>query len=206
MEPESEQKMRLVLFGAVAFPLSRSHALRISGGASILRYDTPSELNVEDRDELLAIMSLTSYHTLGPHLDVSLTLEGNMSHVVYLLSENSANNNVNRVLRFTPRTTYRPVPALTTMNAFEVLANYTVYDFEERLSRIRSFAYRQFAWIDSTSVDITSRVGLDFFAYLKLYERGQLRWDEFTERTENSFVPFRRVQTEHHIILRSKKK
>ncbi len=179
---------RTSLFGTVAFPLSRSHTLRISGGASILRYDTPSELNVEDRDELLTIMSLTSYHALGPHLDVSLTLEGNMSHVVYLLSENSANNNINRVLRFVPRTTYRPVPALTTMNAFEVLANYTVYDFEERLSRIRSFAYRQFAWIDSTSVDVTSRVGLDFFAYLKLYERGQLRWDEFTERTENSFV------------------
>ncbi|MDH3252036.1 MAG: hypothetical protein OEM41_04540 [Ignavibacteria bacterium] len=179
---------RTSLFGSVAFPLSLSHALRVSGGASILRYDTPSEFNVEDRDELLAIMSLTSYHRLGPHLDVSLTLEGNISHVVYLLSENSANNNINRVLRFLPRTLYRPSSGIITMNAFEVLANYTVYDFEERLSRIRSFAYRQFAWIDSTSVDITSRVGLDFFAYLKLYERGQLRWDEFTERTENSFV------------------
>ena len=31
-------------------------------------------------------------------------------------------------------------------------------------------------------------MGLDFFAYLKLYERGQLRWSEFTERTENSYV------------------
>lgn len=179
---------RTSLFGSVAFPLALSHTLKISGGASILRYDTPSALNVEDRDELLAILSLTSYHRLGPQLDVSLTLEGNMSHVVYLLSESSANNNINRVLRFLPRTLYRPAPALVTMNAFEVLANYTVYDFEERLSRVRSFAYRQFAWIDSTSVNITSRVGLDFFAYLKLYERGQLRWDEFTERRENSFV------------------
>jgi hypothetical protein len=31
-------------------------------------------------------------------------------------------------------------------------------------------------------------VGLDFFTYLKLYERGLLKWDEFRERTENSFV------------------
>jgi len=53
---------------------------------------------------------------------------------------------------------------------------------------VRSFSYRQFGWIDSTSLEITRNIGLDFFVYLKLYDRGQLNWKEFTERRENSFV------------------
>jgi len=74
------------------------------------------------------------------------------------------------------------------MNTFEVLANYTVYDFEAQATQARSFSYRQFGWIDSTALEINNRVGLDFFVYLKLYERGQLNWSEFSERRENSFV------------------
>ena len=78
--------------------------------------------------------------------------------------------------------------AFTSVNAFEVLANYTVYDYEKQVALARSFSYRQFSWMDSTAVELTRNVGLDFYAYLKLYERGMLRWDEFLERTENSTV------------------
>jgi hypothetical protein len=178
---------RTSLFGSLLFPIGDANTISISGGASILRYDTPSTSNDEDRDELLSVLSITSAHRIGPMLDCSLTLAGNLSHVVYLFAANSANNNYNRVLRFFPRTVFHPVDFLVTINGAEVLANYTVYDFEDQTTRIRSFAYRQFSWIDSTSVELSPRIGLDFVAYLKLYERGQLRWDEFKERTENSF-------------------
>jgi hypothetical protein len=83
---------------------------------------------------------------------------------------------------------YRPAGWLSSVNAFEVLANYTVYDYEKQVALARSFSYRQFSWMDSTAVELTRNVGLDFYAYLKLYERGMLRWDEFLERTENSTV------------------
>jgi len=87
----------------------------------------------------------------------------------------------------TPRVLCRPLSMITTSNTFEVLANYTVYDFENELARIRSYSYRQFGWLDSSTVAVTDRIALDFFVYLKLYERGQLNWNEFTERTESSF-------------------
>jgi hypothetical protein len=111
-----------------------------------------------------------------------------MSHTVYLLGERSANNNRNRVLRLSSRATFRPAAALLTANGFEVLANYTVYDFEEETALVKSFSYRQFAWHDSTAVELTDRIGLDFLGSLKFYERGQLNWGEFTERTENAFT------------------
>ncbi|MEW6511122.1 MAG: hypothetical protein AB1428_09215 [Bacteroidota bacterium] len=179
---------RTVLNGAVNVPLSLSDNLSLSGSAGILRYDTPSDLNVEDRDELLFAVTLATSHRLSPVLDLGIVLDGTLSHTVYLLKERSANNSINRVLRLSPRTIFRPVAWIASLNAFEVLANYTVYDFEQQLASVKSFSYRQFGWIDSTSVDLTHRLGVDFYAYWRVYERGQLKWSDFKELTENAAV------------------
>lgn len=179
---------RTSLAGMLTIPLSFSDRLSVSGGASILRYDTPSILNVEDRDELLVSASIGTAHHVSPFLEIGLSLDGMLSHVVYLLKERSANNNINRVLRFAPRALFRPVGFFASANALEVLANYTVYDFEQQIALVRSFSYRQFGWIDSTGIGLTDRVGLHFYSYIKLYQRGQLKWSEFTERIENSFA------------------
>jgi hypothetical protein len=177
---------RTALSGQIFFPLSPSDAISLSGAANILRYDTPSELNLEDRDELLVALTLATSHRLSRVLDVGFSLDGTLSHLVYLLGERSANNNINRVLHLSSRSFYHPSDDLFFINAFEVLANYTVYDFEQQGGLVRSFSYRQFGWLDSTSIELTHTIGLDFFAYFKLYERGQLAWSEFTERLENT--------------------
>jgi len=179
---------RVLLTGGLTHRLFNDTRIFLAGSAGILRYDTPSGLNYEERDELLVAVSLGLHHTFSRVLEGHVTLDGTLSHLVYLLKERSANNNHNRVLRLAPHTIWRPAPWLTTRNTFEVLANYTVYDFEKQLALVQSFAYRQFSWIDTTRVEFTPRVGLDFFTYLKLYERGSLKWEEFREKTENSYV------------------
>lgn len=179
---------RVTLSGGASMPLSTLHRVMFAGSATILRYDTPSELNLEDRDELLVALAFGTWHRISRHVDIGIALDGTYSHLVYLLKERSGNNSINRVLRLSPRAIYRPGAWLTSVNAFEVLANYTVYDYEKQVALARSFSYRQFSWMDSTAVELTPRIGLDFYAYLKLYERGILRWDEFLERTENSTV------------------
>jgi|WetSurMetagenome_2_1015567.scaffolds.fasta_scaffold11202_2 hypothetical protein len=187
-QTKNNSTRRTVASGMFDWPVGRSDTLHVAGSGSILRYDTPSRENTEDRDEQLFALTIASSHRLARSLLLTLALEGTMSHTVYLLGERSANNNRNRVLRFSPRTLYRPSPWLLSANGFEVLANYTVYDFEEQSALVKSFSYRQFSWHDSTAVEITDRVGLDFLGSLKFYERGQLNWGEFTERTENSFT------------------
>ncbi len=179
---------RVSLTGGLTLPFSPSTQLFLSGSSGILRYDTPSDLNLEDRDELLVVLTLGLRHRFTRTLEALVTLDGTLSHLVYLLAERSANNNINRVLRLAPRTIWQPASWLSTTNGFEVLANYTVYDFEAQTALVRSFSYRQFSWVDSTQVEFSPRVGLDFFTYLKLYERGLLKWDDFRERTENSYV------------------
>lgn len=178
---------RTALSGLIQHAPGGSDTLGLTGTVSILRYDTPSTLNNEDRDELLSTLSLFSFHRLTRTLHLGLTLDGSLTHVVYIHGERSANNNYNRTLRLSPRLTFRPFTTFSSVNTFEVLANYTVYDFEEQAVQIRSFSYRQFSWADSTTLDLNKRLSLDFLLYFKLYERGQLKWSDFRERTENSF-------------------
>ncbi len=179
---------RTSLSGLLSTSLSRSDRISVAGGAAILRYDTPSLSNTEDRDELLVNASVTTFHSINPHFQLGITLDGSISHLVYLFGDRSGSNNHNRVLRLSPTAIWKPTKNFRTTNTFEVLSNYTVYDFETQFSAVRSFAFRQFAWRDSTVFDISSRVGLDFLVHLRLYERGQLDWTEFTERLENSFA------------------
>jgi len=178
------------LTGMLSFPLSSSDTLSVSGAASIFRYDTPADLGEEarvDRDEQLFALSVSTRHHVSRSLDLGVTLDGNLNHIVYLFSYWSGNNNYNRVLRLSPSTTYRPTNAISSTNAFEVLANYTVYDYEAVADK-QSYSYREFGWVDSSSAELTRRVGLDLYCQVKLYETGQLRWSDFSESTENSFV------------------
>ena len=182
---------RTSLSGSLRLPLSSSDTLSVSGASSILRYDTPGDLIAEarvDRDELLIALSVSTVHRMSRYLDLGITLDGNLNHIVYLFSAWSGNNSYNRVLRLSPVTTFRPVRNIVSSNVFEVLANYTVYDYEQLVSDVHSYSYRQFGWMDSSSIEFSPRIGLDFFSQLKLYERGQLKWSDFSERTENSFV------------------
>jgi hypothetical protein len=164
-----------------------AHRFLYSGSASILRYDTPSTLNFDDRDELRIFSTLGTEHDIGRYVKLRLGIDLTYSHIVYLKAQRSANNNKNRVLRFIPSVTYSPFPWLTTTNGFEVLANYTVYDFEDVVSNLRSLSYRQVGWLDSTRVNLSKSTSLSVFSQYRRYERGELQWKGFSERPVTSF-------------------
>jgi len=178
---------RTAFTGNIQFAVTKRNLLSLSAFASLLRYDTPSAENTDDRDELLFLFSLSDQHSLGKNLSFSVSADVVLNHTVYLFASRSANNNWNRVFRLSPRIDTRLGARFKTANTFEVLANYTVYDFEEQVFSVRSFSFRQFSFIDSSTYQISRRVAFDFSTRLKLYERGQLRWREFKEHPENYF-------------------
>ncbi len=173
--------------GNLAWSVSRSDIVLLSGSTALLRYDTPSEINVDDRDELLFVFNATTLHTLSPYLKLRISGTVNLNHVVYVFAARSADNNWNRVWKLSPRIEYKPSDQFSSVNAFEVLANYTVYDFEDQVFSVRSFSFRQFAFIDSSLYRFSDRLGAFFAAHVKLYERGELKWKEFKERPVNYF-------------------
>ena len=173
---------RTMISASLYSDLTSRDRISFSSSVSILRYDTPDSVNTDDRDELLINVSLNETHRFSSVFFASVTAEATVAHLVYLLRDKSANNNWNRILRLTPDMTYSPTDNIRMFNAFEVLANYTVFDFESLIPTVKSYSYRQVAFLDSTSYDMTKRVGFDMVAYVRVFERGELHWQEFSER------------------------
>ena len=179
---------RTVVGSRLTARLTESDFLTFTGSASILRYDTPDTTNTDDRDELLVTMGVEEAHRFNSALSLTVSVVATLNHLVYLHRFQSANNNWNRMLRLATRVDYEPSENFRTSNAAEVLANYTVYDFEDHSAFVRSFSLRQASWTDSTRVRLSKNIRLDFTGSVRIYERGILRWREFKERPQDYFV------------------
>lgn len=163
------------------FNLSKKDRLSLSLLQNKLRYDTPSEENFDDRDEILSILRVKYSRFLTPFFEGFVSTEGLYSHIVYLFSEKSSNNNINRVLKFTAGGNYTG-KNVSSLNTFEVSANYTVYDFEDLNPNFKSFSFRQFTATDSSNVKIFKNLSFNSYGYLKLSEQGDFKWASFSAR------------------------
>lgn len=173
------------IFGALAFigniNISKNDKVLFSFYQNKLRYDTPSIENFDDRDEILSMSRVKYTRQLTPFLELFVNLEATFNHVVYISSQTSSNNNINRVLRLSSGGSYNG-KKVTSFNSFEVSANYTVYDFEDINPNYRSFSFRQFTALDSSTVRLNKSFFLSFYSYLKLSEQGELKWGPFVTR------------------------
>jgi hypothetical protein len=184
---KNNHSSKFLLGSNVYYDLSRSNRLELFGNASILKYDTPSNENTDDRDELNFLVYLGHKYDNLKNFQIINSIDMNLYHTVYVFGEKSSNNNWNRVIRFISRNTFTPIEAFRTVNTISVLANYTVYDFEDIVSTVKSYSFRQFNVKDSTIINFTDYLGTDIYAELKLYERGELNWSAFSIRRVNYF-------------------
>ena len=105
---------------------------------------------------------------------------------MYIFKEQSANNNWNRVYKLSPRLVYQNGPIYNRLKS-EVLANYTVYDFEGILGQQRSFVFRKYTISDSLTVRIYSANYLGAFARLELEDKGSFFPGEFAQQVLQSY-------------------
>ena len=169
------------------YSLNLMNRLELSANASILKYDTPSKDNFDDRDELGFIIYLAHRFNNLKNLVLTTSADLNLYHTVYIFAQRSSNNNWNRVLRFTSRSFFTPADWFRNVGTFSVLANYTVYDFEDIVSSVQSYSFRQLNLKDSAIINFSRHFGIDIYGELKLYERGELNWREFSQRPINYF-------------------
>ncbi len=175
------------LTGEAYYNLTLLNRLEFAGSASIFKYDTPSDQNFDDRDELNYLIYFGHRYNNLKNLIITTSFDVNLYHTVYILAQKSSNNNWNRVLRFTSRSIFSPGDNFRNVGVFNVLANYTVYDFEDIISTVKSYSFRQLNLKDSVITNFTSHTGADVYGEIKLYERGELNWREFSIRPVNYF-------------------
>lgn len=167
--------------------MSKSDLININIVQNKLQYDTPSDDNFDDRDELFTILRIKYSRIINPFLDVFLGVEGNLNRLVYIFSERSSNNSINRVLKLNSGTRYQ-TQAIKSINSFEVLANYTVYDFEDINPNYKSYTFRQFLFSDSTIIRLSSNLSFDLNGYIRLSEQGDLNWNDFSMKPSRELV------------------
>lgn len=163
------------------FKFSHTDNLTLSLYQSKLIYDTQSNLNDDDRDELLSIARLTYYKQLTSFFTAFINAEASYGHTVYLFASRSSNNNVNRIFRLRTGGDYFGSD-IRSYNSFEVSANYTVYDFEDIAINYKSYAFRQLTCIDSTTIKLNKKISFFTYGYLKLSEVGDFDWADFSSR------------------------
>lgn len=154
-----------------------------------LVYNTPSENNFDDRDELLSIIRFSYLHKLNHLFNFFINLEGSLNHIVYIFAERSSNNNIRRILKLLSGGIYKGT-SLFSKNTFEVSANYTSYDFEDINPNIKSFSFRQIAARDSSSLHLYNKLFFDVSGYLKFSEQANFDWKSFSNNPDRFLAEF----------------
>lgn len=176
---------------SVSFPLAGRDALHVDFSSRIYRYDTPSENNHDDRDEL-NLGSIVQYiHSFSPSLGMTNEIRLAQSHLVYLGSDRSLQNYVSKTIAFASQVEYRTFSFQHQLRG-EVFANYSVYDFAAPVANpnsARDYLIRGINGSDSIRIslgrfrllgDVLSQIEGIFD--LRLYERGAYSVKAFTER------------------------
>jgi hypothetical protein len=171
------------LYSEIMHSFSVNDTIYFDSYVSILRYDTPDEQNYSDRDELSYSVSGRYKHRFSENLSASVLFATNYLHLVYLKSQNSGSNNVNRIFRLNPKVEIT-FANFSMRPSFEVLANYTVYDYETANRGPESYSFRQIAYNDTIIIKADKKRSIELQNNLRYYETGKLFWDEFLESPE----------------------
>lgn len=174
------QTGRTRFFTQLRWRPSDSDTLSAEWTSWLLNYDTPSDQNDDDRDELQAIATLRYSRRISELLSAGISLSGQYVHFVYLRASRSAFNNTNNVIRLSPFLRINGA-VLQMKPQFEVLANYTVYDFEGEGAAVSSYGFRQMSYRDSIRVQLTNNLRFETPVLVRYFERSTLLWDDFSE-------------------------
>jgi len=142
----------------------------------------------EDRDEQRFIIDAGYGRRFSEYF--SLTLKGNvyLFHQIYLRSRRSQNNNWNRIYQLGAAFDHRISQAVRHRSEIRILANYTVFDFEELLPTVRSFVFRKLIYNDSLNIQLTGNLSLNTLYQWEKEDNGTFFKEDFTRRVNKELT------------------
>jgi hypothetical protein len=159
----------------------KNDSYNLKGYVEKMKYDTPSDENFDDRDELRYwVQSIYSFN-FNPKIRVSVQSLASFDHLVYIFGERSADNNWNRIFQVRSEIKYISPTGFNANGRFSVLANYVDYDFNETFTRVRSFVFRRFSMYQSVNYPLTRKGKIEASLQIDLEENGLLRWKDFIQ-------------------------
>ncbi|WP_400192641.1 hypothetical protein [Hymenobacter sp. B81] len=153
-------------------------ALGVSTTAQLLRVDTPSEANAQDRDEASNQLRLSWTATWHPTFRTSLALWGEYRQFVFIKAEQSAENYTDRLLHWEPGFSWAP-GRFSWRASYHLWVSYQVRDRASEASRNR--ASRVLEMEQHLGYQVTPNWLLTADYQRRENRIGLLRWPEFRE-------------------------
>lgn len=145
-------------------------------------YTSPDTSQRVDEDDVRFIGDLTYRHKFSEAFLWELKAQVYLYHQIYIHAERSANNNWNRIFQLAPAVKWNMPLGIQLVSRSRVLANYTVYDFEDLLPEVKSYIHRKFAHSDSLSMPLTDALKCNLFYQLELEDNGTFFQDLFAQQ------------------------
>jgi len=166
----------------IYYSLTPKDQLNFRFTLSKYQFDTPdSTNNNDDRDELRIVGGLEYLRHFSSVLNLKIEAYINFFHQVYIYKERSANNNWNRIFRLSSLVEYTGRNFSNKLKN-EILANYTVYDFEQQFSQSQSFIFRKYILEDSLSFSLLPRLKAGFNSRYEIEDKGSFFKAEFAQQ------------------------
>jgi hypothetical protein len=175
---------RINILSYSGFKIEENTSISATYNVQLFTYNTPSPINYDDRDEFNSIINFQANHNFSDIFNLKIEFENRRNHLVYIERERSSLNNWNIVYRYSTQLNYS-LPKFSMHPKAEVLANYTVYDYENAYSSLRSISFRLISYYDSVIVKLSDKITSESNLSVKYSERGILYWNDFSESPQN---------------------
>jgi hypothetical protein len=165
----------------VVLPMGKRQRLEARVSNQYLQYDTPSETNYDDRDELSWVASGKWMSSWNKSFFTSLDLQGNYRHYAFLLKEKSQDNYIQRSLRLDFDFGWDVSKQLRLEGEQAIYVTYNVKDFTDFNKTDRSTRN-----LESNFKGVwrpNARVQSELSFRRKETHQSYLNWSEFSETT-----------------------
>lgn len=156
--------------------------LRLSFSYTKYEYTSPDTTQSVDEDDVRFILDMQYQHKFSQHFTVRLSSNLYFYHQIYIHPSRSANNNWNRIYQLVSSFRYRFNEALGNNYTFKILANYTVFDFEEYLPEVRSYIFRKLIFSDTLNWRFTPGMRVQAIYQLEQEDNGTFFQDIFAQQ------------------------
>lgn len=188
-------------FANTSIAISNKDTLGLSLSAQVLKYDTPSALNDDDRDEAGYLGNLFFKRRFSENLTAKLSLDFTARHLIYLKATRSSQNKWDRFIRLSEKIEIN-LDNFYYSPEFEVFANYSSFDYEKVLPNLQSFSFRQVAYRDTIKYQLNSQYSLEISNNLRYFQRASFYWNNFSENPESyNFETFNKILLSKNFLL-----
>lgn len=156
----------------------------------------------EDRDEQRFIFDAGYRRKLSSYFALTLKGNGYLFHQIYLRSGRSRNNNWNRIYQLTAAAEHQVGRFFRHRNQIQIMANYTIFDFEDLLANVQSFVFRKLIYTDSLGIHLSRNLSLNTVYQWEKEDNGRFFKDDFTQDiTKELTAHFLNVYFQHNNIF-----